>query len=242
MKPVSTWSSWCCSRDHRPGRCGGCANDRHSGRRSWATNHHQIHRHFFVIQNVGGDAKRFQGTAWWEQVLDQPLRFSRACRLLRGHGRSAHHRRGTRCGRLHRRGACRPKLSFAKLSGRGSSPYWPSTRWIGSSSSSRLTGEEAYQSLQRVIENANAIRVTYENFLLGDCQVYPQKGTVAFSAHGSPTSPKMYASKSSCDEAKWLEKLWVESYYDLEQPGNGRARTPALPLAREGSCTFATTQ
>jgi elongation factor 2 len=42
-------------------------------------------------------------------------------------------------------------------------------------------------SLQRIIENANVIISTYEDELLGDCSVYPEKGTVAFSAglHGT---------------------------------------------------------
>ena len=50
----------------------------------------------------------------------------------------------------------------------------------------QVDGEEAYQTFQRVIENANLIMATYEDPLLGDVQVYPEKGTVAFSAglHG----------------------------------------------------------
>ncbi|PPD71671.1 hypothetical protein GOBAR_DD31433 [Gossypium barbadense] len=46
----------------------------------------------------------------------------------------------------------------------------------------QVDGEEAYQTFQRVIENANVIMATYEDPLLGDVQVYPEKGTVAFSA------------------------------------------------------------
>ncbi|KAF9621706.1 hypothetical protein IFM89_027272 [Coptis chinensis] len=50
----------------------------------------------------------------------------------------------------------------------------------------QLDGEEAYQTFQRVIENANVIMATYEDLVLGDVMVYPEKGTIAFSAglHG----------------------------------------------------------
>lgn len=50
----------------------------------------------------------------------------------------------------------------------------------------QVFGEEAYQILSRTIENVNVVMATYEDPLLGDVQVYPEKGTVAFSAglHG----------------------------------------------------------
>ncbi|GJU06425.1 elongation factor G, III-V domain-containing protein [Tanacetum coccineum] len=41
-----------------------------------------------------------------------------------------------------------------------------------------VDGEEAYQTFQRVIENSNVIMATYEDPLLGDVMVYPEKGTV----------------------------------------------------------------
>ena len=49
-----------------------------------------------------------------------------------------------------------------------------------------LDGEEAYNGFRRVIESANVIMATYADELLGDTQVYPEKGTVSFSAglHG----------------------------------------------------------
>jgi elongation factor 2 len=50
----------------------------------------------------------------------------------------------------------------------------------------QLGGEEQYQNYTRIIESANVIISTYEDALLGDVSVYPEKGTVAFSAglHG----------------------------------------------------------
>jgi elongation factor 2 len=84
----------------------------------------------------------------------------------------------------------------------------------------QLDGEEAYQTYNRVIENVNVIMATYEDALLGDVQVYPEKGTVAFSAglHGwafTLTSfAKKYAAKFGVDEAKMMERLWGENFFD----------------------------
>ncbi len=84
----------------------------------------------------------------------------------------------------------------------------------------RVEGEEAYQTFQCVIENANVIMATYEDPLLGDVQIYPEKGTVAFLAglHGwafiLTNFAKMYASKFNVDEKKMMEWLWGENYYD----------------------------
>ncbi|KNA07685.1 hypothetical protein SOVF_169600 [Spinacia oleracea] len=84
----------------------------------------------------------------------------------------------------------------------------------------QVNGEEAYTTFQKVIENANVIMATYEDPLLGDCQVYPDKGTVAFSAglHGWAFTlsnfAKMYASKFGVDESKMMERLWGENFFD----------------------------
>ncbi|PWA92952.1 Elongation factor G, III-V domain-containing protein [Artemisia annua] len=60
----------------------------------------------------------------------------------------------------------------------------------------QVDGEEAYQTFQRVIENANVIMATYEDPLLGDVMVYPEKGTFGV------------------DESKMMERLWGENYFD----------------------------
>ncbi|KAJ4851614.1 hypothetical protein Tsubulata_012450, partial [Turnera subulata] len=85
----------------------------------------------------------------------------------------------------------------------------------------QVDGEEAYQTFSRVIQNANAIMATYADPLLGDRQVYPEKGTCAFSAglHGWAftlnNSAKMYASKFGVvDGAKMMERLWGENFFD----------------------------
>ncbi|PAN28749.1 hypothetical protein PAHAL_5G176400 [Panicum hallii] len=82
------------------------------------------------------------------------------------------------------------------------------------------SGEEAYQAFRRVIENANVIAATYEDGGLGDCQVSPEKGTVAFSAglHGWAFTlrdfARMYAAKFNVDEARMTERLWGEHFFD----------------------------
>ncbi|KAF9615062.1 hypothetical protein IFM89_021633 [Coptis chinensis] len=84
----------------------------------------------------------------------------------------------------------------------------------------QVDGEEAYQKFQRVIENANVIMATYVDPLLSDVMVYPEKGTVAFSAglHGWAFTltnfAKMYASKFGVDESKMMERLWGENFFD----------------------------
>ncbi|TVU35156.1 hypothetical protein EJB05_17030 [Eragrostis curvula] len=84
----------------------------------------------------------------------------------------------------------------------------------------QVGSEEAYQTFSRVIEITNVIMATYEDALLGDVQVYPEKGTVAFSAglHGWAFTlsnfAKIYASKFGVDEAKMMERLWGENYFD----------------------------
>ncbi|GKC69896.1 elongation factor 2 [Tanacetum coccineum] len=84
----------------------------------------------------------------------------------------------------------------------------------------KVDGEEAYQKIQRVIESVNGIILTHEDPLLGDVMVYPKKGTVAFSTgiHGWAVTlnhfAKLYAFKFGIDEAKMMEMLWGDNFYD----------------------------
>nr|DAD34517.1 TPA_asm: hypothetical protein HUJ06_005157 [Nelumbo nucifera] len=87
----------------------------------------------------------------------------------------------------------------------------------------QVDGEEAYQTFQRVIENANVIMATYEDPLLGDVQVYPEKGT-------------MYASKFGVDEAKMMERLWGENFFDPCPLGNDDLSPPLTCQSSEISC------
>src|SRR6185312_16215404 len=46
----------------------------------------------------------------------------------------------------------------------------------------QLAPEEAYKTFAKSIESANVIIATYQDPALGDPQVYPEKGTVAFGS------------------------------------------------------------
>jgi len=83
-----------------------------------------------------------------------------------------------------------------------------------------LDGEEAYNGFLRVIENANVIMATYADEKLGDTLVYPDQGTVSFSAglHGwafTLTSfGQMYAKKFKVDYKRMMGKLWGNNFFD----------------------------
>ncbi|KAL7722262.1 Elongation factor 2 [Entamoeba marina] len=80
--------------------------------------------------------------------------------------------------------------------------------------------EEAYQSFCRSIENVNVLISTYNDELLGDVQVDPGKGTVAFGSglHGWAFTlekfAKMWSNKFGISKEKMLEKLWGDNYWD----------------------------
>eukprot|EP01089_Gocevia_fonbrunei_P011720 TRINITY_DN255_c0_g1_i1.p1 TRINITY_DN255_c0_g1~~TRINITY_DN255_c0_g1_i1.p1 ORF type:complete len:842 (-),score=241.00 TRINITY_DN255_c0_g1_i1:88-2613(-) len=86
----------------------------------------------------------------------------------------------------------------------------------------QLGKEEAYQSFVKTIESANVIISIYNDELLGDCQVYPEKGTVAFGSglhQWGFTLNKfaaMYASKFGVAEDKLMKRLWGDNYFDAK--------------------------
>ena len=86
----------------------------------------------------------------------------------------------------------------------------------------QLVGEEAYQSFQSTVESVNVIISTYHDPVLGDSQVFPEKGTVAFAAglHGWGFTlgrfAKMYAKKFGVAKEKLMANLWGARYFDPE--------------------------
>ncbi|KAJ5067332.1 eukaryotic translation elongation factor 2 [Anaeramoeba ignava] len=84
----------------------------------------------------------------------------------------------------------------------------------------QLDSEEMYQNFVRIIESVNVIIATYHDDLLGDVQVYPEKGTVAFGSglHGWAFTlnkfAKMYASKFGVQPEKFIKRLWGDNFYD----------------------------
>ena len=84
--------------------------------------------------------------------------------------------------------------------------------------------ETMYQNFLRIIENANVIISTYQNSeAMGDLQVYPEKGTVAFGSaiHGwgfsLTTFAKMYATKLKQDKNKLQKRLWGDNYFNPKE-------------------------
>jgi len=86
----------------------------------------------------------------------------------------------------------------------------------------QLDPEEMYQCFVKVIENTNVIVSTYRDELMGDVMVFPEKGTVAFSAGLQGWAftlsrfARMYATKFGVDKEKMAKRLWGDNYYDPE--------------------------
>jgi len=84
----------------------------------------------------------------------------------------------------------------------------------------QLEAEDTYQSFQRTIESVNVVISTYEDEALGDVQVYPNKGTVAFGSglHGWGFTlgrfADMYAAKFGVEKYKLMGKLWGDNFFD----------------------------
>ncbi|RKP13412.1 elongation factor 2 [Piptocephalis cylindrospora] len=84
----------------------------------------------------------------------------------------------------------------------------------------QVTKEDLYTSFQRTIESVNVIISTYFDKTLGDVQVYPDRGTVAFGSglHGWGFTLRQfanrYAKKFGVDKEKMMARLWGENYFN----------------------------
>nr|QWE91344.1 translation elongation factor 2 [Placidida sp.]QWE91345.1 translation elongation factor 2 [Placidida sp.]QWE91347.1 translation elongation factor 2 [Placidida sp.]QWE91353.1 translation elongation factor 2 [Placidida sp.]QWE91354.1 translation elongation factor 2 [Placidida sp.] len=84
----------------------------------------------------------------------------------------------------------------------------------------QMDPEDLYQSLQKTIENVNVIISTYHDAVLGDVQVYPNQGTVAFGsglhqwAFTLSKFARMYAKKFNVSESKMRDRLWGDWFFD----------------------------
>jgi len=80
--------------------------------------------------------------------------------------------------------------------------------------------EEAYQNFRNAVESVNVVIATYNDDLLGDCQVYPDIGTVAFGSglhqwgFTCETFARIYASKWGMEPEKLAKKLWGDNFFD----------------------------
>lgn len=84
----------------------------------------------------------------------------------------------------------------------------------------QVSKEDLYQSFSRTIESVNVVISTYLDKSLGDLQVYPYKGTVAFGSglHGWAFTVRQfatrYAKKFGVDRNKMMERLWGDNYFN----------------------------
>jgi len=84
----------------------------------------------------------------------------------------------------------------------------------------QLPAEELYQAFCRSIESVNVIVATYNDETLGDVQVDPRKGTVAFGsglhqwAFTLQKFAKTYGAKFGIPHQKMMDKLWGDWYFD----------------------------
>ncbi|KAF8140470.1 P-loop containing nucleoside triphosphate hydrolase protein [Boletus edulis] len=80
--------------------------------------------------------------------------------------------------------------------------------------------ESLYQTFQRTVETVNVIISTYHDTALGDVQIYPDKGTVAFASglHGWAFTLRQFAGRYSkkfgVPKDKLIAKLWGDNYFN----------------------------
>lgn len=84
----------------------------------------------------------------------------------------------------------------------------------------QVSKEDLYQNFSRVIESVNVVIATYFDKALGDVQVYPDKGTIAFGSglHGWAFTIRQFASryakKFGVDQTKMSERLWGDNFFN----------------------------
>ncbi|KAH9965131.1 P-loop containing nucleoside triphosphate hydrolase protein [Lactifluus volemus] len=84
----------------------------------------------------------------------------------------------------------------------------------------QVSKEDLFQSFLRTIESVNVIISTYHDDALGDVQVYPDKGTVAFGSglHGWGFTLRQFASryakKFGADKDKMMARLWGDNFFN----------------------------
>merc|ERR1712216_724226 len=106
--------------------------------------------------------------------------------------------------------------------------------------------EDTYLNFVKILENANVIIATYNDEKLGDCQVFPDAGTVAFGSGLQSWAftlnhfAHMYAAKFKTEPEKLMKKMWGNNFFDpkagkwSKKEGEG---ADGKPLVR-GFCKF----
>ncbi|KIM88726.1 hypothetical protein PILCRDRAFT_813700 [Piloderma croceum F 1598] len=84
----------------------------------------------------------------------------------------------------------------------------------------QVSKEDLFQSFSRTIESVNVIISTYHDAVLGDVQVFPESGTIAFGSglHGWGFTLRQfanrYAKKFGVDKEKMMGKLWGDNFFN----------------------------
>merc|ERR1712051_992391 len=87
----------------------------------------------------------------------------------------------------------------------------------------QMEPEDMYSRFRKAIEDVNVIVATYNDELMGDQQVAPEKGTVAFGIglHGWGFNverfAKIYAAKMGVDKEKMMKRLWGDSFFNAKK-------------------------
>merc|ERR1712151_1462435 len=87
----------------------------------------------------------------------------------------------------------------------------------------QMEPEDMYGRFRKAIEDVNVIVATYNDALMGDVQVMPEKGTVAFGSglHGWAFNverfAKIYAAKMGVDKEKMMKRLWGDSFFNAKK-------------------------
>jgi len=87
----------------------------------------------------------------------------------------------------------------------------------------QMEPEDMYMRFRKAIEDVNVIIATYHDELMGDQQVAPEKGTVAFGSglHGWGFNverfAKIYAAKMGVDKEKMMKRLWGDSFFNAKK-------------------------
>jgi elongation factor 2 len=98
--------------------------------------------------------------------------------------------------------------------------------------------EDMYGRFRKAIEDVNVIVATYHDKMMGDVQVGPEKGTVAFGSglHGWGFNverfAKIYAAKMGVDKDKMMKRLWGDSFFNAKKKTWTNVQNPRVAPSR----------
>merc|ERR1719386_455367 len=87
----------------------------------------------------------------------------------------------------------------------------------------QMEPEDMYSRFRKSIEDVNVIICTYDDGKMGEVQVSPDKGTVAFGSglHGWGFNverfARIYSAKMGVDKAKMMKRLWGDSFFNAKK-------------------------